>query len=538
MTSRVVNLALLGLVLGCVAWLAVDLNRHGVTLVHGAEAHAPTDELKLRRGEWVRLAIEGDANRTYAVDIAGNGGQVLAKNLRQLRGDCLGLGQFCTYKVQATPEDTLTIHWALAGTLQGVDVRVLRESHGGEAALAPWSRIFLLLGLLLPVIWLTHRWRALSQWILVGAALAFLAMVDWRYALVLAGFLVANHWFCTRFLSVRGRYRLVVSSVLVALLFLVSFKYFYPQLGEIFADPGGFGLLLPLGISYFVIRLIDVQLKWYRGDLRETGLREYLSFILFPATIPAGPIHTLPKFHEDRLERISVRDVGEGAGRIAIGVFKKLVLADFFIAEALYGAEGLYDQAVLTPFTAAEPVLLGFLCLALLYVYLDFSAYSDIAIGLSRVLGYRMVENFNWPILARNMRDFWTRWHMSLSGWCMRNIYMPVMIQTKNFTYPTYAVMVTIGLWHSLTLSWLFWGLHHASGINLVRWFQEKRKGRRLGGVAGHAGRAVGVALTFLFASAAHAFTQVHDIGTAVIVYVRFWLSLVTWPLKGLGLIG
>jgi len=113
----------------------------------------------------------------------------------------------------------------------------------------------------------------------------------------------------------------------------------------------------------------------------------------------------------------------------------------------------------------------------------------------------------------------------------MRNIYMPVMIMTKNFYTPAYVVMLVVGLWHSLTLPWLCWALHHASGLSLVRYLEDRfpaKKTRTLPNWIKQVWGIASIAITFLFAASAHAFTQFADSSTAVILYYRFWFSLIT----------
>ena len=107
----------------------------------------------------------------------------------------------------------------------------------------------------------------------------------------------------------------------------------------------------------------------------------------------------------------------------------------------------------------------GFLALTYLYAYLDFSAYTDIAIGASRLFGIKIMENFNFPILAINISDFWKRWHMTLAGWCQTYIYMPVMARTRTPYAAVFATFTMMGLWHGATAGWLLWGLYHATGV-------------------------------------------------------------------------
>ena len=108
--------------------------------------------------------------------------------------------------------------------------------------------------------------------------------------------------------------------------------------------------------------------------------------------------------------------------------------------------------------------------------YLDLSAYSDLAIGAAMFFGIRLVENFEWPMLAPDPTQFWKRYHMSLSGWCQRYIYLPVMGRTRNPYVAVYATMMIMGLWHRGSLNYLTWGAYHATVLSVhLTWNRIKR---------------------------------------------------------------
>lgn len=174
---------------------------------------------------------------------------------------------------------------------------------------------------------------------------------------------------------------------------------------------------------------------------------------------------------------------------------------------------------------------MAFAVAGVIYAYLDFSAYSDIAIGTSRMLGYRICENFNFPILASNIREYWKRWHMSLSNWAFRNIYFPTLVQTRNSYLPLFLTMLVIGLWHAFSLSWFAWAVHHAAGMSIVAVFQKRypaisRNNNRVLHV-------ICVAATVIYASMGFVFVYLDDFSVAVQLYANYWkflLSLGMWP--------
>ncbi len=159
-------------------------------------------------------------------------------------------------------------------------------------------------------------------------------------------------------------------------------------------------------------------------------------------------------------------DLYAGLPRIVLGLFKKMVLADSLAATAV-----LLQQPDLT---AAQYWLASFAYT--FQLYFDFSGYSDMAIGISRLFGYRIMENFNWPYLARNISDFWKRWHMSLTGWFRDYLFIPLGGSRGTMGLiirNTLIVMAVTGLWHGAGWHFVFWGLYHAGGLITLRLYRR-----------------------------------------------------------------
>jgi alginate O-acetyltransferase complex protein AlgI len=170
--------------------------------------------------------------------------------------------------------------------------------------------------------------------------------------------------------------------------------------------------------------------------------------------------------------------------------------------------------------------LWGFLIIVYLTIYMDFSAYSDIAIGCSRLFGLRIQENFDFPIIASNVGDFWHRWHMTLSGWCTSYIYMPVLAFSRNPYLALYSCFAIIGLWHAGTFTRLSWGLYHATGIAIYMvWTRYKRKRRWNKPITGMQG-IPGIILTQLFISTSMAFLVVEDNGQGMYSVMKIMAKL------------
>jgi len=145
---------------------------------------------------------------------------------------------------------------------------------------------------------------------------------------------------------------------------------------------------------------------------------------------------------------------------------------------------------------------------------MDFSAYTDIAIGLSRLCGTRIMENLNLPVTASNSGDFRKRWHKTLAGWCQSYVYMPILGLTRNPYLAVYSTFTVMAMWHAGALNWLGWGWYHATGlIVFLSWSRIKRKRRwqRLDRIFPY--RVATVLLTFVFVTGSYSFTLTHQHG-------------------------
>lgn len=277
--------------------------------------------------------------------------------------------------------------------------------------------------------------------------------------------------------------------VTICLLWLVLLKY-----GQLLGVSSGWAV--PLGISYYVFRMLSYVLDVYWGDLAPGTLVEFLHYVLFFSTIIAGPIERMPAFRGQATTALSADAIEEGLRRLIRGAAKKTLLSDVLCAFVL----GL-------PF--ANPDLPAGYALLVLYayplrLYWDFSGYSDMAIGAGQMLGFRPPENFDQPFLARNLQVFWTKWHVSLSSWIRDYVYYPILGVRIGRRVPrlwnavtTLVSMGLCGLWHGASWSYLWWGLYHGVGLVTLSWWQEWRRGR-----ASLIRPWFGVVLTFHFVTA------------------------------------
>lgn len=339
-------------------------------------------------------------------------------------------------------------------------------------------------------------WRAAYRATISLAVLTSLAPAA-TAALVAWG--TAVWWASKRF---RGHAWTVTALVLSLLGWLAVFKYVPVVLGPWLPHEIERRLVLPIGVSYYSFKLVHYTIEAGRGRLREHRWVDVLDWLsLFPA-FTAGPIQRFDQFAE--VAESAEDRIAAGGTRVVVGLVKKFFVADVFVAAAL-GTPDLSLEARVASFSMLDAW--WFVSWSFVYAYLDFSAYSDLAVGGGRLFGVRLVENFDWPLLATDLATFWKRWHISLAGFCQAYVYMPLIGATRRPYLATYATFLAMGLWHGAAWSWVFWGLWHASGVAAALTFNRWRR-RRGPPVKPTGVRAwVGVVPTFLFVAAANAFT-------------------------------
>jgi D-alanyl-lipoteichoic acid acyltransferase DltB (MBOAT superfamily) len=235
-------------------------------------------------------------------------------------------------------------------------------------------------------------------------------------------------------------------------------------------EPRTLSVVLPVGISFYTFQSMSYAIDVYRRDIAATrSLIHFLAFVSFFPQLVAGPIerasHLLPQF--GRTVVITRAMLEEGIWLILWGMFKKVALADNFapLVEMVFG-EGIGPVRY-----SAPTVLLGTLAFGL-QIYCDFSGYSDIARGTARVLGFDIMWNFNLPYVATNLREFWRRWHISLSSWLRDYLYISLGGNRRG-RFRTYVnLLITMllgGLWHGAAWNFILWGLWHGVGLALLR---------------------------------------------------------------------
>ncbi len=301
---------------------------------------------------------------------------------------------------------------------------------------------------------------------LILASLLFYAYGEPVYVILLLVSVVLNYLFG---LGVAGRKKKAVltAAVIVNIGLLFVFKYagfFVSSLNSLL--PGSAALpvpklSLPIGISFYTFQALSYVIDVYRGqtEVQRKFFRLLLYVSFFPQLI-AGPI---VKYHDIEKEiatrNATVDDIFSGLTRFSIGLGKKVLIANTMA----YAADTIFAMP------ASNVGLLASWVGAIAYVlqiYFDFSGYSDMAIGLGRMFGFHFLENFNYPYISDSIREFWRRWHISLSTWFRDYLYIPLGGNRKGRTRTIinkYIVFFCTGFWHGANWTFLIWGLFHGT---------------------------------------------------------------------------
>jgi alginate O-acetyltransferase complex protein AlgI len=326
--------------------------------------------------------------------------------------------------------------------------------------------------------WLLARYLTARLWFLLAVSLVFYGYSDWRFVPLLAGSVVIN-WLAAETFLAKGRRGILHTAIVANLLCLGVFKYL-GFFNAIFVDATGLPLslpqlALPLGISFFTFHHIIYLADLLRGTAPRYRFRDYALYIALFPQILAGPLvrhhEIVPQFATSPARLGWDRRVAHGIGLFVIGLAKKLFLADPLARHA----DPVFAAAAAGAISTGE-AWTGALAFPL-QIYLDFSAYSDMAIGLALLFGFVLPYNFNVPYRACSLRDFWRRWHMTLSRFLRDYLYIPMGGNRRGLPRQLTALMVTFllgGLWHGAGWTFIIWGGLHgiglAAGVAWRRW--------------------------------------------------------------------
>jgi len=345
--------------------------------------------------------------------------------------------------------------------------------------------LFLFLPVVLAVYAMLPGVRTRNFWLLL-VSLAFYAWGEIGFILLLLASTVMNYllglW-VDRSEKQASRKLAVAVAIFFNIGLLAFFKYANLAVSTVNAVRGGIGLPpvsaahvpLPIGISFFTFHALSYIIDIYRRKWRATtDPKDVALYIFFFPQLIAGPILRWSGIAPQLLQRTMSRDLfAEGVRRFTGGLAKKMLIANAVAVPA--------DQIFALPGNELSPAVawFGALCYTL-QIYFDFSGYSDMAVGLGKMFGFTFIENFQFPYISQSIREFWRRWHISLSSWFRDYLYIPLggnrVSETRN-RLNLVIVFFLCGLWHGASWTFVAWGLYH--GVFLV--LERTRFGAVLG---------------------------------------------------------
>lgn len=291
----------------------------------------------------------------------------------------------------------------------------------------------------------------------------------------------------------RPRKKQILSiSIITNVLILVVFKYFnffntnFISISK-FLHFNHLNIILPLGLSFYTFSNISYIIEVYRGNIKaEKHLGVFAAFVMFYPKIAQGPIeragNLLPQFYKEHF--FDYKRVTDGLKLVAWGFFKKAVIAD----RLAIGVNKIYNNP--TAYSGV-PLLIAAIFFAF-QIYADFSGYTDIAIGTAEIMGFKLSPNFNRPYASKSVKEFWRRWHITLSTWLMQYIYLPIAYSTSRvFKKEKYlnikadkwvyliAISITFlicGMWHGIGLNFILWGALYGFYLIFSAWTSGARK--------------------------------------------------------------
>lgn len=294
--------------------------------------------------------------------------------------------------------------------------------------------------------------RKYRNLILFISSLFFYFVGEKQYTLILLFSCVFNYFYAKRIKDKKTLW----FGVIVNLSLLIYFKYTNFIVNDVLGFNNLVNIVLPIGISFFTFQAISYLIDVYRGDVKASksfiNFGTYLTF--FPQLI-AGPIVRYETVNGELIDRKeNVDDASRGITRFCVGLFKKVVIADT-LGSIVKLLSAIKVRSSLSYFLE--------MISATMQLYYDFSAYSDMAIGMALIFGFHFLENFNYPLVATSVKDFWRRWHISLSSFLKDYIYIPLggsRCSNLRYIFNLFVVWFLTGFWHGADYNFILWGLY------------------------------------------------------------------------------
>lgn len=326
--------------------------------------------------------------------------------------------------------------------------------------------ICLFLPLLVVIYFVSNKVNTMfGKFILIIGSVTFYAYGDSKTLIVMGISLMMNYGFAQCIRRIRKWHKtFLLFPVLVNIGLLLYFKYINFTISNINLWLGKEiplkEVILPLGISFFTFQQIAYIVAIYKSEINNISMIDYLTYILYFPKILMGPlmdpIDFIAQINDSTLKKMNWNNIAYGVKIFSFGIFKKLLLADTFASAVSWGYENIANA------TAADWILV--MLFYTLEIYFDFSGYSDMAVGASIMLNISLPINFDSPYKAISIRDFWKRWHISLTKFFTKYVYIPLGGNRKGevLTYlNTMIVFLISGIWHGANWTFILWGVLH-----------------------------------------------------------------------------
>lgn len=323
--------------------------------------------------------------------------------------------------------------------------------------------------------------ESIAKLVLVGMSLWFYSYFHVSYLFLITSSILFNYVFSKIILNKKNnaffKKILLAIGILVNVSVIVYFKYFdffLENINLIFnSEIPLLNILMPLGISFFTFQQISYLVDSYRGETAEYSFLDYALFVIFFPQLVAGPIvlhqEMIPQFNDKTRKKISQDKLAQGISLFAIGLFKKVMIADTLGKGVNWGFS---NTGVLT---AVDVVVVALLYT--LQIYFDFSGYCNMACGIANMFHIDLPQNFNSPYKATSILEFWQRWHMSLTRFLRKYIYFPLGGSRKGKARTMLNVLMVFlvsGIWHGAAWTFILWGILHGVANVLNRLFNEQ----------------------------------------------------------------
>lgn len=331
--------------------------------------------------------------------------------------------------------------------------------------------VFLFLPIVCGLYFLTPK--VARNYILLFASILFYAWGEPKYVAIMLMTIVVNYLGALLIDKYKQHKKwILIGTILSDLGFLFYFKYFNFVMKNVNfafgADIPFLDVIMPIGISFYTFQAISYVVDVYRGDVKVQKRLDKLALYicLFPQLI-AGPIvkyHDIEDQIDNRQERFD--KIVYGVKRFIVGLAKKMLIANTMGAVA--------DKIFAMPVTDFGTGIAWVGAIAYTFqIFYDFSGYSDMAIGLGAIFGFKFLENFNYPYISKSITEFWRRWHISLSTWFKEYLYIPLggnRVAKSRMYLNLFLVFLATGIWHGAEWTFLVWGLWHGFFIIMEKW--------------------------------------------------------------------